>query len=376
MGGEGAVAQPDPGDRATALFCLTPQEIGKLINRRVGAALRRLGDLLDRGGRLLRSRVRQTEASTQPTSRLMRSRWAPVQAPRTHGPVTPPQAHRPFSRSRGVYCRVLRLDDQVLRIIPARAGFTRLAWHTCRVVPDHPRSRGVYESSTSELTQDGGSSPLARGLPSNLISCQPLQRIIPARAGFTRCVGLSRGGCGDHPRSRGVYPNIAKDIKFCKGSSPLARGLLRFHEPGDRRERIIPARAEFTSVFSSAIPLLRDHPRSRGVYPDAARETASTSGSSPLARGLLIPHARADPERIIPARAGFTLFGRASYSNGSDHPRSRGVYVANRSPSTPCSGSSPLARGLHVDGCVQPVYIGIIPARAGFTRLIKPSDFH
>ena len=57
MGGEGAVAQPDPGDRATALFCLTPQEIGKLINRRVGAALRRLSDLLDSGGGLCHGRV-------------------------------------------------------------------------------------------------------------------------------------------------------------------------------------------------------------------------------------------------------------------------------------------------------------------------------
>ena len=164
MGGEGAVAQPDPGDRATALFCLTPQEIGKLINRRVGAALRRLGDLLDRGGRLLRSRVRQTEASTQPTSRLMRSRWAPVQTLRTHGPVTPPQAHRPFSRSRGVYCRVLRLDDQVLRIIPARAGFTpsRLLRATCEW--DHPRSRGVYHNDAARDNLVPGSSPLARGL--------------------------------------------------------------------------------------------------------------------------------------------------------------------------------------------------------------------
>ena len=185
MGGEGAVAQPDPGDRATALFCLTPQEIGKLINRRVGAALRRLGDLLDRGGRLLRSRVRQTEASTQPTSRLMRSRWAPVQAPRTHGPVTPPQAHRPFYRSRGVYCRVLCLDDQVLRIIPARAGFTRVPGPAGRDVPDHPRSRGVYSWTKTRNSCDHGSSPLARGLHCCSLEREVLDRIIPARAGFT-----------------------------------------------------------------------------------------------------------------------------------------------------------------------------------------------
>ena len=34
-----------------------------------------------------------TEASTQPTSRLMRSRWAPVQAPSPRRPLTSHQIH-------------------------------------------------------------------------------------------------------------------------------------------------------------------------------------------------------------------------------------------------------------------------------------------
>ena len=63
-----------------------------------------------------------TEASTQPTSRLMRSRWAPVQAPRTHDPVTLSQAHRPFSPlARGLPS----LDDTrcaTYRIIPQGVG--------------------------------------------------------------------------------------------------------------------------------------------------------------------------------------------------------------------------------------------------------------
>ena len=33
------------------------------------------------------------------------------------------------------------------------------------------------------------------------------------------------------------------------------------------------------------------------------------------------------------------------------------------------SGSSPLARGLHVEGQARPVGLGIIPARAGFTSV-------
>ena len=85
-----------------------------------------------------------TEASTQPTSRLMRSRWAPVQASRTHDPVTPPQAHRPFSRSRGVHLVML--------------------------------SRSISSA---------GSSPLTRGSPADPHHHVHRDRIIPARAGFT-----------------------------------------------------------------------------------------------------------------------------------------------------------------------------------------------
>ena len=147
-----------------------------------------------------------TEASTQPTSRLMRSRWAPVQASRTHDPVTPPQAHRPFSRSRGVHLVMLSrsissagssplargsrdalgggLDDR--GIIPARAGFTGRSSAPRSRGPDHPRSRGVYACGTVLPRETDGSSPLARGLHIRDQHLVHVVRIIPARAGFTR----------------------------------------------------------------------------------------------------------------------------------------------------------------------------------------------
>ena len=67
-----------------------------------------------------------TEASTQPTSRLMRSRWAPVQASRTHDPVTPPQAHRPFSRSRGVHLVMLSRSISSAGSSPLARGLPRV----------------------------------------------------------------------------------------------------------------------------------------------------------------------------------------------------------------------------------------------------------
>ena len=71
-------------------------------------------------------------------------------------------------------------------------------------------------------------------------------------------------------------------------------------------------------------------------------------GSSPLARGLLIEGPRGTRVvGIIPARAGFT----------------RALPLPPRS----LRGSSPLARGLRPSGCGRAQLGGIIPARAGFT---------
>ena len=92
------------------------------------------------------------------------------------------------------------------RIIPARAGFTRGWPFVFRLGGDHPRSRGVYSRRVRVFSIGIGSSPLARGLHfGNLLSRNGV-RIIPARAGFTRGAAPPPGGEKDHPRSRGVYP--------------------------------------------------------------------------------------------------------------------------------------------------------------------------
>ena len=176
-----------------------------------------------------------TEASTQPTSRLMRSRWAPVQAPQTHDPVTPPQAHRPFARSRGVHA----------------------PW-----------------SPTTIAAQ--GSSPLARGLQHLRARLELRREIIPARAGFTPTAPGPRPEPGDHPRSRGVYPRPSQE----------RRGLRRRRRWVWWCGGIIPARAGFTPTPWSVIDGVSDHPRSRGVYETLSRLQQQRTGSSPLARGL------------------------------------------------------------------------------------------
>ena len=93
-------------------------------------------------------------------------------------------------------------------IIPARAGFTgRPASHRLTET-DHPRSRGVYSHKIVFSENDLGSSPLARGLHVSAMVSNGLVRIIPARAGFTWYNPPSAPLHPDHPRSRGVYAAV------------------------------------------------------------------------------------------------------------------------------------------------------------------------
>ena len=158
------------------------------------------------------------------------------------------------------------------------------------------------------MTISRGSSPLARGLPGGERRAHPGRRIIPARAGFTPHQSQAQKKARDHPRSRGVYMSNSVSIMNPYGSSPLARGLLNAIDEHLGEARIIPARAGFTCAFWS--------PKNRICW-------------------------------IIPARAGFTRRRRRRTGTGTDHPRSRGVYMKLKMRSL--------------------VVAWILPARAGFT---------
>ena len=172
----------------------------------------------------------------------------------------------------------------------------------------------------------------------------------------------------DHPRSRGVYSFRALRSCGSAGSSPLAQGLQGQGRGRQTRQRIIPARAGFTTSRLSPTTSKRDHPRSRGVYDGVYPNLDEWARSSPLARGLRhVPVGPRGPVGIIPARAGFTLHHWQVISCSRDHPRSRGVYHPKRSFMRGEAGSSPLARGLP-PRCGAPfTIVRIIPARAGFT---------
>ena len=182
---------------------------------------------------------------------------------------------------------MLRREVHGAGIIPARAGFTEAPGRADGLRADHPRSRGVYRGFLSQKHAQPGSSPLARGLLCLARALRAGDGIIPARAGFTAQWSWFVFPLGDHPRSRGVYPTRPRCRKHPIGSSPLARGLLWRWSYQVSLRGIIPARAGFTRCLGpgtdlplGSSPLARglprenrgqgrrsaDHPRSRGVY--------------------------------------------------------------------------------------------------------------
>ena len=264
----------------------------------------------------------------------------------------------------------------LLRIIPARAGFTDERDHAVLQQADHPRSRGVYSIMAIPKGVINGSSPLARGLLDGVVLAVAGEGIIPARAGFTRTTGRSLLTRWDHPRSRGVYVPVHVARKVLAGSSPLARGLLWSWITTAWNGRIIPARAGFTHSRCGNLFVRWDHPRSRGVYAARTPRALLHAGSSPLARGLRSHYSMRCPgDGIIPARAGFTWDVRACDAGVADHPRSRGVYHDKQGRKILKAGSSPLARGLLLREGQYGFQLGIIPARAGFTTGHQTAGF-
>ena len=132
--------------------------------------------------------------------------------------------------------------------------------------------------------------------------------------------------------------------------------------------RFIPARAGNTAPRPSTSRARSVHPRSRGEHPMMGHMSPSQIGSSPLARGTQVPRdrARIDP-RFIPARAGNTRGQERASFRSPVHPRSRGEHAHRKMMDSLFSGSSPLARGTHLEDLRDGLLDRFIPARAGNT---------
>ena len=90
--------------------------------------------------------------------------------------------------------------------------------------PVHPRSRGEHLEGGANRHDVSGSSPLARGTRQDQGRGDHCVRFIPARAGNTPAGRLHRPASAVHPRSRGEHLYGVTPVTQEHGSSPLARG--------------------------------------------------------------------------------------------------------------------------------------------------------
>ena len=131
---------------------------------------------------------------------------------------------------------------------------------------------------------------------------------------------------------------------------------------------LIPARAGNTPKYGSPVHMHRAHPRSRGEHENYHSRRYRVQGSSPLARGTLRHLSRRGMVYgLIPARAGNTKISKSMEGKKGAHPRSRGEHHISVSSRCRFGGSSPLARGTLRAAREAAGVLGLIPARAGNT---------
>ena len=112
----------------------------------------------------------------------------------------------------------------------------------------------------------------------------------------------------------------------------------------------------------------------RGEHPETLSVGDSTEGSSPHARGAHVEDANLVRfEGIIPACAGSTRMSRPPPTRRRDHPRMRGEHSVKITVKVQSQGSSPHARGAQHRLRVRDQLQGIIPACAGSTACSRLS---
>ena len=216
---------------------------------------------------------------------------------------------------------------------------------------------------------DGGSSPRGRGKLEIVPDVRRVVGLIPARAGKTparRRRGRRRKA---HPRAGGENRQVCSWASPGAGSSPRGRGKPRTGRAGGCPRRLIPARAGKTLPRLGMGTTSQAHPRAGGENNGAVSLTLSQYGSSPRGRGKPRPvPASSKCDRLIPARAGKTLPGKASTHPHRAHPRAGGENPSAPRRSRFTLGSSPRGRGKRRIEQDVGLSARLIPARAGKTR--------
>ena len=170
-------------------------------------------------------------------------------------------------------------------LIPAGAGRTLTVCLLARGTRAHPRWRGEDSLTDDGPSRIDGSSPLARGGPRRLRRPTTATRLIPAGAGRTWCQSPAKTPRRAHPRWRGEDVCQHLGGHSCAGSSPLARGGRVVTAVVLVGDGLIPAGAGRTQSVRISRASLEAHPRWRGEDSAGRSMNWISFGSSPLARG-------------------------------------------------------------------------------------------
>ena len=139
--------------------------------------------------------------------------------------------------------------------------------------------------------------------------------LIPASAGNTPHQAHRSRSFSVHPRGRGEHTVVELVNCSTHGSSPRARGTLNGVADPRVELRFIPAGAGNTGLPEAGEHLWPVHPRGRGEHDPLPLQLVASLGSSPRARGTLMPeYNEGDHLRFIPAGAGNTQAALASLS--------------------------------------------------------------
>ena len=172
----------------------------------------------------------------------------------------------------------------------------------------------------------------------------------------------------DHPRIRGEHLPQTSCIAERQGSSPHTRGAQGGPDLVAGAGRIIPAYAGSTPPHPTAPSSTPDHPRIRGEHRRRPGRDRRRAGSSPHTRGAQQAQQRRFADvGIIPAYAGSTRLIRRVVSAPRDHPRIRGEHRFPQRRGGRGRGSSPHTRGALAHHREGKMCRGIIPAYAGST---------
>ena len=150
----------------------------------------------------------------------------------------------------------------------------------------HPRIRGEYLCLMRYSHEREGSPPHTRGIPPACRLRHGFRRFTPAYAGNTRCPGVSLPESGVHPRIRGEYRMSAARMISTRGSPPHTRGILVMCIPFSSILWFTPAYAGNTFQRPAPCSSSWVHPRIRGEYQVLQRQVLFWQGSPPHTRGI------------------------------------------------------------------------------------------